>query len=151
MAAPRRRPRHKQEKGRHPPGSAHPTQSYGKPITSLFSGPWPRPSFPFSSSSSSFHARHPHGPRSLAFMRSRRALPAMPSRFVYERRAPLSREFRVTAKDFSLLCDSAGVIPVASEDCQPFALHAHFHVVIILGAVRLPRDVGQRVLVARFF
>src|ERR1700693_174704 len=45
----------------------------------------------------------------------------------------------------------SGVVAFASVDSEAFALHAHFDGVIVEGAIRSGRGIGQGVLVASFF
>src|SRR5579859_7655634 len=71
----------------------------------------------------------------------------MPSCSVYGRRVRLPRRFRRRCKEFVLLRDAAGVVPVAGEDGQPLTLHAHFDVVVILRPIRLLWDVREGVLI----
>src|SRR5277367_2257017 len=73
----------------------------------------------------------------------------MPTRYVCERQALLSRKFHPRAQGFFLLSDAASVVLVTGKNCQALTLYPHFYGVIILRTFYVSRHVRQSVLIAR--
>src|SRR5580704_2035437 len=84
------------KKGRHPTGSAPTNRILWNTLYFPFFGPLASSFFPFFFMAMLLPPR-PHAPQSIAHLGHDGRCPTMPSRYVCERRARLSRKFRVTA------------------------------------------------------